>query len=231
VGLILQAMEGSSFFFFLFCLFVNSSVFLSSTGTSSGGGANVGAIVGGVLGGIAFTVGCVILLWVFRRRRRGQKRTNQLSVDLMDAEEDENAPRTMRQNELPQNYQPEPFMIPIPDATASEFDDDSSLRDPLSAAGTRTSYYTRAETPDRASTFLGVGNGGVGVGGGSSMGSRKTGAPKPMRAVNFIQHQDAGPSNNEDREDPETIELPPAYTMVRTPLRTSTGDDPVPADN
>lgn len=182
--------------------------------------------MGGVLGGIAFTVACVVLLWVFRRRRRGQKRTNQLSVDLMDAEEDDNAPRTMRQNELPQNYEPEPFMIPIPDPTVSEFDDDSSLRDPLSAAGTRTSHYTRAETPDRTS-FLGVGNG-VGVGGGSSMGSRKGGAPKPMRTVNFIQHQDAGPSNNEDREETETIELPPAYTMVRI-SRTSADDDPVPS--
>ena len=130
----------------------------------------------------------------------------------------------MRQNELPQNYQPEPFMIPMPDPTPSEFDDDLSIRRPLSA-GTRTSFYTRSETPDRTSTFGGLGPVGSG-GGGSSMG-RKGGAPKPMRAVNIIQHQDAGPSNNdnEEKEEPETIELPPAYTMVRTSATTGGGDN------
>lgn len=108
-------------------------------------------------------------------------------------------------------------MVPMPEPTPSEFDDDLSIRSPLSAAGTRTSYL-RADTPDRSSTFGGlVGGGAVGSGGGSSVG-RKGGGFKPMRPVNIIQHQDAGP-NNEDREEEEpveTIELPPAYTMVRS---------------
>jgi hypothetical protein len=46
-----------------------------------------------------------------------------------------------------------------------------------------------------------------------------------MRAVNIIQHQDAGPNNKADGEEPvETIELPPAYTMVKT--STTSGGPP-----
>ncbi|KAF8806086.1 hypothetical protein BYT27DRAFT_7191388 [Phlegmacium glaucopus] len=192
------------------------------TGRSSSG-SHVGAIVGSVFGGLAFIIACILLFWVLRRRRNKQKRTKKLPADLIDAEDDDDTPRAMRQNELPQNYQPEPFMIPIPDVTASEFDDDLSIRGPLSA-GTG-SFYARAETPDRVSTYGGLG-GGLGGGGGSSAGGRKGGAPKPMRAVNIIQHQDAGPTNNEEKEEPlETIELPPAYTMMKTST-TSGGDGP-----
>lgn len=173
---------------------------------------NVGAIVGGVLGGLAFIIASILLIWALRRRQKRVERAKKLNVDLTDGDDDDNAPQVMRQNELPQNYQPEPFMIPIPDGTASEFDDELSMGRPLSA-GTRSSFYVRSETPDRASTFAGIS---PGVGG-SSAGGRKGGAPKPMRAVNIIQHQDAGPTENEGKDEPvETIELPPAYTMVRT---------------
>jgi hypothetical protein len=103
-------------------------------------------------------------------------------------------------------------MVPIPEPTPSEFDDEFSTGRPFSP-GTRSSYYARSSTPDMASTMgliPGLANGE------STSPSRKGGAPRPMRAVNIIQHHDAGPNNGE-REDPvETIELPPAYTMVRT---------------
>ena len=139
----------------------------------------------------------------------------------------------MRQNELPQNYQPEPFMVPIPESTLSEFDDEFSNSRPFSP-GTRTSFYTRSDTPDLAST-LGLGAGGLANGESTGTG-RKGGAPRPMRAVNIIQHHDAGPSNNGEREEPvETIELPPAYTMVRSSAGDSggsgSGDPSTPAGN
>jgi hypothetical protein len=103
-------------------------------------------------------------------------------------------------------------MVPIPAPTPSEFDEE--FGHPLSS-DTRMSFYTRSDTPDLASTLNGLGSAPV-VGGLSGGGGRKGGAPKPMRAVNIIQHQDAGPSNNEEREEAvKTIELPPAYTMVR----------------
>lgn len=210
---------------------VNFFLFSSSGGTSSstGGSTNVGAIVGGVVGGVAFLIACVILLlWVFlfRPRQKNQKRTKKLPTDIIDAEDDDDGPRAMGQNELPQNYQPEPFMIPIPEATPSEFDDEFSR--PWSP-GTRSSFYTRSDTPDLAST-LGLGGvagaAGLAANGGSSGGGRKGGAPRAMRAVNIIQHHDAGP-NTGDREEPvETIELPPAYTMVRTAGSGSGGDGP-----
>ena len=117
-------------------------------------------------------------------------------------------------------------MIPIPDPTPSEFglgggDEYSTTTGRPFSPGTRTSFYTRSDTPDLASTLGiggGIGGGGVGPNGESSGTGRKGGAPRPMRAVNIIQHQDAGPSNRDSRgEEPvETIELPPAYTMVRT---------------
>ena len=122
----------------------------------------------------------------------------------------------MGQNELPQNYQPEPFMVPIPDPTPSEFDDEFSTGRPFSP-GTRTSFYTRSTTPDIAL--------GAGLPNGDSSVGRKGGAPRPMRAVNIIQHHDAGPNNGEREEPVETIELPPAYTMVRTARGTGSGNN------
>jgi hypothetical protein len=118
----------------------------------------------------------------------------------------------MRQNELPQNYQPEPFLVPIPRPPPSEIDEfgRSLLSD------TRTNFYTgSSDTSDMTSTSndLSAASGPF-VGGGSSGGGRKGGVPKPMRAVNIIQHQDMGLSNNGEPVD--TIELPPAYTTVRT---------------
>ena len=211
-------------FFSIFASF-SETRFLSSAGGSStsqsSGGSNVGAIVGGVLGSVAFIVACVALFWIFRRRlRKSHKRTKKLPTDILDADDDEDVPRAVGQNELPQNYQPEPFMVPIPESTPSEFDDEFSNSRPFSP-GTRTSFYTRSSTPDMAST-MGL-NPGV-VNGDSSIG-RKGGAPRPMRAVNIIQHHDAGPNNGEREEEPvETIELPPAYTMVRR-AGGSGGDD------
>ena len=39
---------------------------------------------------------------------------------------------------------------------------------------------------------------------------------RPLRPINIIQHDDAGPSEPKEEEgDPETIELPPAYTAVK----------------
>lgn len=147
------------------------------------------------------------------RRRRKDHKKSRLHTDILDADDDDDAPG---QSELPQPVpfmlpRPVPSMLPVRPESTVESDDDSR---PFS--GTRSSFYTnRSDTPDLASTLgLGVG----GVGNGESIGtSRKGGAPRPMRAINIIQHHDAGPSNNGEREEPvETIELPPAYTMVRT---------------
>jgi hypothetical protein len=51
-----------------------------------------------------------------------------------------------------------------------------------------------------------------------SAGSRKNNAPlRPSRPVTIIEHDDAGPPQPMMRvdEEPETIELPPAYSRIK----------------
>jgi hypothetical protein len=183
--------------------------------------------VGGVLGGLALLIALLVLLWFFRRKSKQQKRFKERPVDLMNAEyEDGDEPShvnngiagaagSVRRNELPQYYQPEPFMVPDPTLTMDSHSvtntEDLEARRPLS--GATSSFYTRATTPD--------GGGGVGGSGvsGSGYERRKGGPPRAMRAVNIIQHDDAGPSlpppeGEKDGEEPVTIELPPAYTAL-----------------
>ena len=50
--------------------------------------------------------------------------------------------------------------------------------------------------------------------------TRKSAAIPQLRPVNIIQHDDAGPSEDlSGQAEPETIELPPAYTHIRQPQR------------
>lgn len=125
---------------------------------------------------------------------------------------------SVRRNELPQYYQPEPFMVPDPTLGRDSYSftntntgvDDVEARRPLS--GAPSSYFTRATTPDA------YGVGGSAVSGSAGYERRKGGPPRQMRPVNIIQHDDAGPSlpspEGEKDEEPVTIELPPAYTAL-----------------
>lgn len=136
-------------------------------------------------------------------------------------DDDDDAPPAAggtRRNELPEYYQPEPFMVPDPmlDAGRSSiggtYTDDDGTR-PLSA--TSSSFYTRGTTPEPGASLAGYGAGGTHAGSSTGGERRKGGAPRPMRPVNIIQHDDAGPPEDKEPEaEPETIELPPAYTAV-----------------
>jgi len=118
-----------------------------------------------------------------------------------------------RRNELPEYYQPEPFNVPDPlQAAHTEEDGRTSDGRPLSGY----TSASRSGTPD----LLGFGLGSAGVGGNSSAGTSSAGRKgqmRNMRPVNVIQHDDAGPSENVPlaEEEPETVELPPAYTNIR----------------
>lgn len=166
----------------------------------------------------------LVLLWYFKRRNKTQKRFKERPVDLLNAEDDDDgdaagAPGSaVRRNELPQYYQPEPFMLPDPTQDgASTHGGTQTGTDDRPLSGTTSSFYTRATTPDP------YGAGVASLGGSSALGNeRRKGAPRAMRAVNYIQHDDAGPSlpppeadKDEDKDEPVTIELPPAYTAVR----------------
>jgi hypothetical protein len=113
-----------------------------------------------------------------------------------------------RRNELPEYYQPEPFNVPDP-LQAAHTDDDGRTSDGRPLSGYTTT--SRTGTPD----LLGFGSAGV-TGSTTSSGGRK-GPLRQMRPVNVIQHDDAGPSENVPlaEEEPETVELPPAYTNIK----------------
>ncbi|KAG7095479.1 hypothetical protein E1B28_006218 [Marasmius oreades] len=162
-------------------------------GNSDGGShTNVGAIVGGVIGGVFGLIALVLVLLFFRKRSRG-RRSNEKPVDLLNADEGDESHRS----ELPQYYEPEPFLIPDPTVVGS---DRSSDGRPLSGNYSERPS-SRSGTPDVTST---------------STGTRKV-PPRQFKAVNVIQHDDAGPSEQKPPgvEESETIELPPAYTNIR----------------
>ena len=176
---------------------------------------NVGAIVGGVVGGVvgALAIALFLLFVVRRRRFHSSGGTKERPVDLLRDDEGDNAPGDGR---LPEYYQPEPFVLPDPTVASSQHN-----LDPYAPAGSsrpsgdhRQSYLSTSTSADGAA--------GVGVGraGGSSIPStsaRKSPAPPSFRPVNIIQHDDAGLADQPPppEEEPETIELPPAYTNIR----------------
>lgn len=198
----------------------NSSGGSTGGGGGGGSGSNVGAIVGGIIGGIGLFVIVLLGIWYWKRKQKQQRRTKErpdlLNVDDDDDDGEASRRRPARPNELPQYYQPEPFMAPDPTRTSHEGTVLSDERRPLSGGTFNTeSFYTRATTPDQLG-HSGSHAGDLMSGGTSSNGGRrKGGAPRPMKPVNIIQHDDAGPSaNGPGQDEPDTIELPPAYTAL-----------------
>ncbi|KAJ7100255.1 hypothetical protein B0H15DRAFT_819489 [Mycena belliarum] len=182
----------------------------SSSGGSGGGGStgssksktNVAAIAGGTVGGVALLlVGFFVALFAMRRRRlRSEQRVR---PDLLLADSSRGGPGA--RNELPQHYQPEPFMAGAAVAKRPSADErrPSNATDPTDGRSFLASE-SRSGTPDPST--------------GMSSSTRKSGAPmRQMRPVNIIQHADAGPSAAPlpAAEEPETIELPPAYNNIR----------------
>jgi len=182
----------------------------STSDTSRGSGpshSNTGAIVGGIAGGVIFLISAALIAFFFFRRRAYTAVSKERPVNVLQDEEDSNG----SQHDLPHYYTPDPYLVPDPTIEGSSdvastqgrplsF---SSQGHPLSAQGRPLSVATssadiRPQTPLSSTTT-----------------SRKTAAPPTLRPVNIIQHDDAGPS------EPDTIELPPAYTNIRSPLANS----------
>jgi hypothetical protein len=103
--------------------------------------------------------------------------------------------------DLPQYFTPEPYLVPDP--TIGGTSEAASIRHrPLST-------MTTTDTP-RPLTPASMTN--------ATTTTRKTAQPAQLRPVNIIQHDDAGPNEGSAGE-PETIELPPAYTNIRSAQR------------
>lgn len=190
----------------------------STSGAGTGGGSgsghhtDVGAIVGGVIGGVvgAIAVALIILFFVRRHRFHQQK---QRPVDLLHENDGSN-------DNLPQFYRPEPFVVPEPTApstaggSAPETRAATETRPSLDNRNSHYSTHTteqvmsvRSATPDQSQA--------ASTSAYTSTYMRKSPAPPSFRPVNIVQHEDAGPSADMTEQEPETIELPPAYTNIR----------------
>ncbi|KEP49431.1 SKG6 domain protein [Rhizoctonia solani 123E] len=192
----------------------------TSAPSSGGGSGNVGAIVGGVIGGVAgIVILLLVLLFFYRRHKHRQNSgTRPMKPDLIDPSED----RQHTGDDRPGLYEPEPFIMPPPD-----IDLETSSRHSLYTAndGARPSMSNtapggHARAPSRLSVTTASEFGGIPP---SSQGTRKSGLPPTaFRPVNFVQHDDGG-EVVPDNQEPETIELPPAYTDFRGKVTEASG--------
>ncbi|KAI0676502.1 hypothetical protein C8Q78DRAFT_26802 [Trametes maxima] len=183
-----------------------------NTGSGSNGShTNVGAIVGGVIGGVFGAIALALVLLFAVRRQRQRKGTKERPVDLLQDQEND-----ATDGRPPEYYRPEPFVLPDPTVASTH---ESSF-----AGGVAPGLATRPSAEQRNSYLSTTSTSETGPGGfrlaGSSVPSnvtRKSAAPPMFRPVNIIQHDDAGPSEPPPPPDdePETIELPPAYTNIR----------------
>jgi hypothetical protein len=160
---------------------------------------------GGIAGGVIFLISAALFAFFFLRRRAYTSVSKERPVNVLQDEEDSNG----SQHDLPHYYTPDPYLVPDPtiegssDVASTHGRPHSAQSRPLSSQGRPLSVATtsadiRPQTPLSSTTT-----------------SRKTAAPPTLRPVNIIQHDDAGPS------EPDTIELPPAYTNIRSPLANS----------
>ena len=113
---------------------------------------------------------------------------------MLHDEDDDNG----QYHDLPHYYAPQPYLLPDPNMEGAS-GGVASLRDrplPMNPVD--------IPPPQTATTTS----------------TRKSSVPALMRPVNIIQHDDAGPSEGPANVgEPETIELPPAYTHIRSSQR------------
>jgi hypothetical protein len=150
------------------------------------------------VGGVALLLAIVLIALFFLRRRR-LHRQEKVRPDLLMADDGDEGSGAAR-NELPQFYQPEPFMVEDPTGRASLGARTDSGGRPISTVLSES----RSGTPDPSTSMSGR--------------TGKSAPMRQMRPVNVIQHADAGPSVAPAEEEPETVELPPAYTNIRKDL-------------
>lgn len=146
-------------------------------------------------------VAVLLLLLFFRRRRRLHRQ--QMGKERPDLFNE--GPSTARDENLPAHLQPVPFIVPS-DADADGTEHAGLSTDRASMSERRISSSTVGGRPGTPSTSAGAGS--------STVMSRKSGVPPSMRPVNIVQHDDAGMAPKAE-EEPETVELPPAYTNIR----------------
>ncbi|KAG2156797.1 uncharacterized protein EDB93DRAFT_1200684 [Suillus bovinus] len=197
----------------------NASGAETTGGTTSSSSTNVGAIVGGVIGGLAILVILALAGFYFIRRRTRTKVIKERPVDLLqDDPEDDN---DQAPGELGNYYRPEPFLATEPTESSSMYGHEEGRSGTVMSGSRygnsdrrRSAFGSfsdmRSATPDYE----------MGITGGSTVpsGSRKSPTPRQLRPINIIQHDDAGAADEQAGGQPDTVELPPAYTNIRKPV-------------
>ncbi|KZT69906.1 hypothetical protein DAEQUDRAFT_725867 [Daedalea quercina L-15889] len=178
-----------------------------SSPSSSSSHTNVGAIVGGVIGGVCGFLAALALvgLVIWRRRRTHPKAR---PVDLLNGPSEEDGGNENSGGEqLPRYYEPEPFVLPEPYTPSVPT---------MSEVGGTAVAGAAARRPGTPSAM-------------STTNTRKSAAPPSLRPVNIVQHEDAGPPEEQvqEEQEPETVELPPAYTNLK-PRREGGSSSPSP---
>lgn len=196
----------------------NASGAETTGNTSSSSKTNVGAIVGGVIGGLAALVILALAGFYFIRRKTATKVTKERPVDLLQGDpEDDRDPSS---NDLGNYYRPEPFLATEPTETSSMYGREEGR------AGTVTSgsrYGTSNRRQSALESFSDMRSASsdyeMGITGGTTIpnSSRKSPMPRLLRPVNVIQHDDGGAADEQAEGQPDTVELPPAYTNIRKP--------------
>ncbi len=146
------------------------------------------------MGAAVLLVSASCAFW-FIRRRPFYTPSKQRPVNVIQDEEDGNGENHW--HNLPHYYAPEPFLLPDP--TVRGMSEAVFAQDrPLSISGTGMVGVQCPQTPTTTTT------------------TRKSAASSHFRPVNIIQHDDADLNEGSSGEgEPETIELPPAYSKVR----------------
>ncbi|KAG9313506.1 hypothetical protein JVU11DRAFT_5832 [Chiua virens] len=192
---------------------------------SSGSSNNTGAIIGGIIGGLAAIVILGLAAFYLIRRKTAPRSQKESPVNLLHDDPDDNDP--------PSNYPPylqlEPYLVTAPTISSVSGQGDSNRQSYVGSALLSDSIHSSSRYGTSAQRMSGVTSFSdprpptpeldMGVLPSASStgltGSRKSPMPRQLRAVNFIQHEDAGPSSAQEGAEPETIELPPAYTNIR----------------
>ncbi len=138
------------------------------------------------------------IAFCFIRRRPFYKASKQRPVNVIQDEEDGNGENNW--HDLPHNYALEPFLLPDSTISLSRMSEAVFAQDrPLSTSSTGTLDVQYSQTPMTTTT------------------TRKYAASSQLRPINIVQHDDADPneeSSGQGQGEPETIELPPAYSNI-----------------
>lgn len=156
-------------------------------------------------------------------RRKTRKSVKERPVNLLYGDPDDNEPSNYQP---PPYLQPEPYLVTEPTLSSVSAQDNrhSIAGSALLSDSLRSSRYgmstqrlsgvtslsdPRSTTPELEAGFFAPGSTTA------LTSSRKSGMTRQLRPVNIIQHEDAGPSSAQEEGQPETIELPPAYTNLQ----------------